>query len=243
MTRRSDAGVTLIEVLIAVTLVSVLCVAILFAMRVGLNALSKGNTRLMDNRRVAGANRILERQIEGFLPVIAQFKTEENGLPLKAVFFDGEPQSMRFVSTYSLQEASRGLPRILEFQVAPGENGARLVVNEWIYTGPRSAGFFCAGIRPDPETGAQVALFRPIEIGPRSFVLADRLAFCRFSYLDRRPPPELARWYPAWGFPRYPQAVRVEMAPVDPDTSKLRPVTITAPVRVNRYPVFEYGDL
>jgi CheY-like chemotaxis protein len=91
----------------------------------------------------------------------------------KAQFFQGEPQSMRFVSTYSLQEAARGLPRILEFQVIPGEGGrgVRLVVNEQLYSGPAAAGFFCLG------PGGDSFRFRPIEIGPRSFVLADRLSF------------------------------------------------------------------
>ena len=52
--------------------------------------------------------------------------------------FQGDPQTMRFVSSYSLTEAARGLPRLLEYQVIPGEDGnsVRLVVNEIVYTGP-----------------------------------------------------------------------------------------------------------
>ena len=62
---------TLLEVLIAVTLLSLLSVAMFTAMRIGLNSFVKADTRLMDNRRVAGAQRIVEDQIEGLMPVIA----------------------------------------------------------------------------------------------------------------------------------------------------------------------------
>src|SRR5207302_731762 len=113
------------------------------------------NRKLMDNRREAGAQRILEQQLAGFIPVIALAgqSPDDNGAPVP--FFEGRAQSMRFVSSYSLGEAWRGLPQILEFQVIPGAQGqgVRLVVNEHVYTGPRSAGFFCLGPGPDPEAG------------------------------------------------------------------------------------------
>ena len=48
----SERGVTLVELLIAVTLVALLSMGMLFAMRTGLGALSSTNTRLHDNRRV-----------------------------------------------------------------------------------------------------------------------------------------------------------------------------------------------
>src|ERR1017187_3965092 len=68
MKRRPTAGVTLMELLIAVVLLSLLSIGLLFALRIGLNAYSKTQTRLMDNRRVAGPQRILERQLEGLVP-------------------------------------------------------------------------------------------------------------------------------------------------------------------------------
>src|SRR5947209_11726124 len=68
--RRSTAGVTLIEVLIAVTLLSLLVVGMAIAMRVGFNAFAKTNAKLMDNRRVAGAQRALEQELEGMVPLV-----------------------------------------------------------------------------------------------------------------------------------------------------------------------------
>src|SRR5580658_8903027 len=63
-----QAGITLIEVVIAVTLLSMLSVGMLMTIRMGFDALHKTNTRLMENRRVAGAQRLIEQQLGGFMP-------------------------------------------------------------------------------------------------------------------------------------------------------------------------------
>jgi hypothetical protein len=139
------------EVVIAVTLLSMLSVGMLAAIRMGFDALHKTNTRLMENRRVAGAQRVLEQELGGFMPVKA-LCSRPNPPPTPFVFFQGQPQSMRLVSTYSLEEAWRGQPRILELQVIPGDEGrgVRLIVNEIPYTGPLSAGQSCLGMGPIP---------------------------------------------------------------------------------------------
>jgi prepilin-type N-terminal cleavage/methylation domain-containing protein len=245
--RRPRAGVTLIEVLIAVSLLSLLSVGILLALRVGMSALEKANRKLMDNRRIAGAQRILQQQLAGFIPVIALFAPAPDVPGVKIPFFEGRAQSMRFVSSYSLGEAARGMPQILEFRVIPAEQeggGVRLVVNEIAYTGPRSAGAFCLGPGSDPELGVVTQRFVPILTGPRSFVIADHLAFCRFSYLGSLPGAQMEDWGPAWIIAaKWPSGIRIEMASIKTDAGSLKPVTITAPVRVDRYPVFDYGDL
>ncbi len=239
------SGVTLIEVLIAVSLLSLLSVGIMLALRVGMSALAKANHKLMDNRRVAGTQRILEQELAGFIPVIAVFSPEPEAPGMRIPFFEGRAQSMRLVSSYSLGEASRGLPQILEFQVIPAEEGrgVRLIVNENTYTGPRSAGAFCLGPGPDPQLGIDALRFIPIVVGPRSFVLADHLAFCRFSYLGKLATEPIEQWLPNWITPKWPMGIRIEMAALDADTANLKPVTITAPVRINRDPTKEYADL
>jgi prepilin-type N-terminal cleavage/methylation domain-containing protein len=243
--KSSRSGVTLIEVLVAVSLLSLLSLGILLALRVGMSALDKANRKLMDNRRVAGAERILQQQLAGFIPVVAVFAPVPDAPGMKIPFFEGRAQSMRLVSGYSLGDAARGLPQILEFQVIPGEEGrgVRLVVNETVYTGPRSAGAFCLGPGPDPELGVATQRFLPISIGPRSFVLADRLAYCRFSYLERVPATLLERWLSNWILlDKWPMGIRIEMASLQTDPGSLKPVTVTAAVRVDRYPIFDYAD-
>lgn len=241
--KRSCAGMTLIEVLVAISLVSFLSLGIMFALRIGLSAMDKANRKLMDDRRIAGAERILQEQLAGFMPVIALFAPSPDAPGQKIPFFEGRSQSMRLVSSYSLGEAARGMPQILEFQVIPGEQGVgvRLVVNEILYTGPRSAGRFSLGPGMDPELGVLTQLFVPVTVGPQSFVLADRLAYCRFSYLGLLPGTLLEQWKPAWvPMNQWPLAIRIEMASLDNNPGTLKPLTVTAPVHVDRFPIYDY---
>ena len=229
-------GVTLIEVLIAVSLLSLLAVGILTAMRVGLSALGKANDRLLANRRVAGSQQILEQELEGFVPTMALCSANADGARAYLPFFEGQPQSMRFVSTYSLDAAWRGRPQILELQVIAGEEnrGVRLVVNEVPYTGPLGTGRLCfAGMPPR---------FAPITAGPQSFVLADKLAFCRFLYLEAAPPPVLQRWRPEWVARAWPQGVRIEMQPLEQESARLPILSVTAPIHVTRQIDLTYAD-
>ena len=160
------------------------------------------------------------------------------------MFFEGRPDQMRMVSDYSLQEASRGYPRVLEFRVIPGERneGVRLIVNELFYTSPQALGPLCLGLVPSPDTADLSPRMRPVEAGPASFVLADRLAFCRFAYRETMPPPILERWTPEWKRSIFPTAVRIEMAPLHPDPSRLQPMPLTIPVRVTKQAKDIYED-
>jgi len=224
---------TLMELLIAVTLFSLLSMGMLYAFRIGLNAYSKTQTKLMDNRRVVGAQRILEQELQSMVPVVVRCGMEETGP--RTAFFHGETEAMRLVSTFSLQEASRGMAQILEIFVAPREDGrgVRLLVNEIPYAGPRAAGQLCTTPRQ----------YLPVMASERSFVLADRLAYCHFSYLyvplEAEPKPV---WSTLFQGKTWPRAIRVEMAPLEPDPSRLQPVSMTALIRIHRNPEIDYGD-
>jgi hypothetical protein len=220
-------------------------------MRIGLNTFGKTNAKLLENRRVDGAQRILMQEIEGLAPVsvpcagAALVPAAQPGAAADLPFFQGAPQTMRLVSSFSLQLAWRGMPQILELSVIPGDEGrgVRLVVNEIPYTGPLSAGKFCVGFAPDPLTGVVTPQFAAVQAGPQSFVLADQLAFCRFLYLSPGPQPGLPTvWTPAWSSAGWPRGVRIEMAPLEPDGTRLQPFTVTAPVRLRRTPGVVYAD-
>jgi prepilin-type N-terminal cleavage/methylation domain-containing protein len=239
--RRHSAGVTLIEVLVAVTLLSLLSTGMVISMRIGLNVFAKATDRLMDNRRVVGAQRILEQEFEGLMPVIATCA----GMPAKFGFFQGETMAMRLVTTFSLERGWRGYPQLLGLLVIPGEDGqgVRLVVNEIPYTGPRSAGALCTGAAPDPLLGRLVFRFLPLQATPDSFVLADKIAYCRFAYYGPgRSSNDPPLWSPQWAGPGWPWGIRVEMAPLQPDAARLQPITVMAPVNLFRSPELEYVD-
>ena len=239
--RRAERGLTLMEVLVAITLLSMLSVGLLVSMQIGLSAFSRTDRKLMDNRRVVGAQRLVEQELEGLMPVVAP--CGRSGI--KVGFFQGEAQVMRLVSTFSLQQAWRGQPQILELFVIAGEEGkgVRLVVNEAPYPGPAGAGQLCVGILPDPLTGMSAPQFVPVMAGPGSFVLADKLAYCHFAFLSPGPQPNLPPiWAERWSRPGWPMAVRIDMAPLEPDPSRLQPISVVAPVYVHRSPEIPYAD-
>lgn len=224
---RACAGLTLIEMIIAVTLVAAIITGLLMTMRTGLAAYEKVNQRLEDNRRAMGLDQALHRQLNGMMPVAVTCPTG-----LLSVFV-GEPQSLRFVSSSSLAEGARGYPRIVEYMVAPDpEGGVRLMMNERIYTGPSSLTPLCA-----PQG------FVPVALAANSVQMAGRLAFCRFGY--RRPvldSPLGAEWDPGWHLPDLPRAVRIEMAPLAADSSRLPMLTVNALVHVTRLVLQPYAD-
>lgn len=237
-------GVTLLELLIAITLVSLLSTGMLFAIRTGLGALEGVSRRVNENRRVTGAYRILENQLGAFLPVRAKCGQATGAPGASTMFFQGEPAVMRFVTGYSLEGAHRGYAVIAELLVAPGEDGrgVRLLVNEIPYTGPVGAGFLCMPPAPDPLTGIPRTVYAPAIPGPRSFVLADRLASARFFFeqaLEGQP----AQWLPVWvRNDVWPAAVRIELTPLENDRSRVQPLTLTTRLRITKTPdePFEY---
>src|SRR6266436_247832 len=100
---RNRRGVTLLEVVIAVTLLSLLTLGMFIAMRVGFKTFGKTQTRLMENRRVVGAQRVLQSELEGLMPVMSGCGTQA-GPSVRFGFFQGEPDRMRVVSTFSLEQ-------------------------------------------------------------------------------------------------------------------------------------------
>lgn len=239
MKRRPEAGMTLIEVLVAVMLVSVLSLGMVYAIRLGIDTMSKVNDRFQDERRHVGAQRILEQQLANIALVSADCRAGEGAQVVRVSFFEGEPAALRVVSSYSLQDAHRGPAEVLEYQVIPGDaehGGVRLVVNEYPYSGPAALGRTCYGQTRDPIENLNVTRWAPIIVSPQSFVLADRLSYCRMAYLQRKTtqPNPGERWLPRWVFPDPPAAIRIEMAPMEDSKARLRALSLTIPVHVNR---------
>jgi prepilin-type N-terminal cleavage/methylation domain-containing protein len=225
---RSQAGVTLIELMIAITLVAAISTGMLMAMRTSLITLEKVDSRLQSNRRVMGVEQMLSRQLGGVMPVLG-----DCGASARIAVFNGSEQTLHLVSTYSMAEGARGYPRVLEYQVIPaGGGGLRLIVNEYLYSGPASTGPLC-----------QNGSFLPVQPKPDSFVMADRLAYCRFSYRQRVPDsPRGGAWVPLWRSPDLPSAVRIEMAPLIPDPAQLPLVNVTVPIHITREVGVPYAD-
>ena len=212
----NQRGVTLIELLIALSLVAALSTGLLMAMRTSLITLEKTESRLDDNRRVMGMEQMLRREIGGVMPVHGNCPG-----------FAGAAGWLRLVTSYSMTEGARGFPRILELTVLPDpQGGLRLVANELPYSSPASLAPFC-----------QEGRIVPAQAGAQPLVLAARLALCRIDY--RAPDPE--KWVAAWNRPDLPAAVHIDMAPVAVDVSRLPVISLHVPIHVTRE-VFAYYE-
>jgi prepilin-type N-terminal cleavage/methylation domain-containing protein len=245
MKRRSHRGVTLVEMLIAITLVSLLSTGILYAMRLGLGALTQTNRKFTDNRRALGSLRVLTEQLAGIVP--AQIPCNGRQRENTPIFFQGSLSSMQFVSNYTLEEAARGYPRIVEYMVVPGDplrgGGVRLVLQETPYTGPDAVIPLCAGTGTDPFHRAPTAQLRPPRLGTRAFVIADQLAYCRIYFQRVHPLTLIREWEAGFSGAALPAAVRVEMAPLRPDPARVQLTTTTIPLRVTRNTYEPYVDI
>jgi prepilin-type N-terminal cleavage/methylation domain-containing protein len=219
---KTQRGITLIELMIAVTLVAAISTGMLFAIRAALTVLQKTNHRVEANRRVVATNQILYRQLAGTIPVSGACGS----------FFRGDAQSLRLVTSYSIAQGSRGGPQILEIAVvASNLGGLRLIANEMPYFGPSSTLPFCGEFVPPPQAN------------PRSFILADRLASCSVSYKDRiEDSVRTGNWFSGWIKPNLPSAVHFEIVPLDVQPADLPLVSVTIPLYINREVMAPYVD-
>ena len=225
----SQRGVTLLELLIAVSLVALLSTGMLFAMRTSVLTYEKTARRLEENRRVVGVERIIASQLGGSMAVASICPTPA-GLPVSASFMAGTAGVLRLVSSFSIAEGARGYPQIVEYRVLPSDAGqVRLVASEYLYTGLQSTLPYCAGT-PPPDA--------------RVVVLADHLAYCRIWYHEPYNISTFAEtpWLSIWDRPVLPAAVRIEMRPAAPVAGAIAPLDITAPIRVTRDPLIPYVD-
>jgi hypothetical protein len=198
--------VTLVELMIAITLVAAIVAGLLFAMRTSLLAYQKLNGRLEDDTRAMRIEQALERQISGLVPLVRDCPG-----------IKGDEQSLRFVSAYSLAEGSRGYLRVVEYVVAPdlSGSGVRLMMNERLYSGRCS---------PDPP-----------RMDGESIEAAGKLKYCRIGYREFFPDNMMAgNWVALWDRRTLPGAVRIEMTPMDVSVTRLPMLTVNVPIRITR---------
>jgi len=217
--------------MVAVTLLGLLSVGIITALQIGAGSWMGTRERLTQDRRIASANQIFHSAFVGIVPMTAQsLPGSEARFPL-TLFFQGEPQTMRFVSAYSVTAGNRGGLNIFELQVVDSDSGRRVLLNQFPYGGPYQAGELITGVEPALDGSARRLLFQPVEPRGNSLIVADKLIDCEFRYLRKpRSPAEPPAWVDLWTDPRaLPLAVSVRLAPAA-DPGRLLPVSITAQI-------------
>jgi prepilin-type N-terminal cleavage/methylation domain-containing protein len=253
--RSSQRGVTLLELMIAITLVAGLSTGMLMAMRTSLLTYDKTAKRLESNRRFVRAQQMLSDQISAVMPVQGVCFGDAGqtiGIPS---FLSGSENMLRLVSSYSIAEGSRGYPQIVEYRVIPEPSGSvRLVVTERPYTGPQSTTPYCGNAPAPPVPSFEMANQSVLELGGAqsaaapalggSYVLAEHLAYCRFSYHEPYNQNRFIEtpWLPLWDKPLLPAGVRIEMRAAVPNSGGLSVLGVTVPIQVNRDPRMVYVD-
>jgi general secretion pathway protein J len=202
---------TLIELLIAVTLFGAISASMGVVLNIAFTSMNKIDAKVDFNRRIIASQRTLDQILQGLIPVL----TPCSGKPIGITAME---TGTRFLSSHSLTEGSRGRPQIVELFIAPSPNGGfRLLLNERPYFGKRSLSAVCG---------------QPFQVLETSFILADRLARCRFTFRRIDPSTSSELWFPGWVFPEWPSAIRIEMAPLKFEANQIQPATIYAPILV-----------
>ena len=251
---RTQRGVTLLELMIAITLVAGLSTGMLMAMRTSLLTYEKTAKRLESNRRFVKTQQVLSDQISAVMPVQGACLGDAGqtvGIPS---FLSGAEDTLRLVSSYSIAEGSRGYPQIVEYRVIPEQRGSvRLVATERPYTGPQSTIPYCGGSPPPPVSSYEIGTRSAVPLGSapsagpalgESYVLEEHLAYCRFSYHEPYNQNRFIEtpWLAVWDKPLLPAGVRIEMRSAVLDTGGLSVLGVTVPIQVDRDPRAGYVD-
>ena len=222
--RRRRAGFTLIELIVAITLVSAIVAGMLAALRGGLLTLERVGTRIQESRGALGLDQMIRRQIGGVLPAVGDC-AQNATMAVRSPLFRGNPSAMFFVTSYSMTEGARGYPRLVEYRVLPNNDGtSRLVVEEMLFASPATTTKFCS----------PPGLLRPLERPQQSMVLAPRLASARIFYREVNPATRLGgAWLAEWTASNLPYAIRIDLEPA---------ASITVPLHISREYQEVYAD-
>jgi|WetSurMetagenome_2_1015567.scaffolds.fasta_scaffold329104_2 prepilin-type N-terminal cleavage/methylation domain-containing protein len=193
---KSDRGFTLLEMLIAVTLVALMSISLWAVFRISIRSWSRGTESIDANQHHRSIMDLVRKQMASAYGLIASPDPQE-GLK-QQVLFQGKESSMRFISLNSLRfHESPGLTFVIYEIEQDASGGFTLVEKEARYLGDLS----------EQETTANQS--KPIPI-------FDNLSSCVIEYFD--PQSDNASWVREWDgeqLHRLPQAVSITMISQD----------------------------
>ncbi len=216
---RRPAGFTLLEVLVAITLLSMLIAMGYAAMRTATQSARSGEALIARTEELRTAQVFIRRQLTGLLNL--PFEIDERTGTMHR--FDGDAESIQFVASMP-GYLSRGGPHVQRLSLVSDRDGYRLE-----FTHAQLNGF-------DPQEGF------PEDRAP--VVLIAGIADARFSFRARSPEGELEPWSSDWEDPdRLPEQVELEVEFGDDDPRRwvslqAAPRVALAPARMtfDRFP-------
>lgn len=171
---RRAAGFTLVELLLALGLMSMLLALAYGGLRASTRATDKGQAVLEESGRVRMAHQFVRKQLNQMAYLgFTVGETEEE----RAVF-QGDARKIRFVSPMPGYLGFGG-PQVQELAVVPGDDGDELVLSHALLQGFEEQKLY----ERDP------------------IVLLDKIEFAEFSFLGRDETGELSGWTTQWADP------------------------------------------
>lgn len=169
--RRRSGGFTLVELLLALTLMSMLLALAYGGLRASTRATEKGQRILEESGRIRMAHQFVRRQLNQMTP-LAWAVSEEGE---ERTVFTGEAQRIRYVAPMPGYLGFGG-PQVQELEFVPGENGYDLVISHALL-----------------QNFEEDALYQREPI----FLLGN-IARAEFSFLGRDEEGELTVWSNRW---------------------------------------------
>jgi general secretion pathway protein J len=189
----SCAGFTLIEVLIATTLLGVMMLLLFGSLRIGITSWDSGEDKMARASRLFLVENFLRNHIGSALPLVEM--NEPGGA---ATSLRGGEDWLEYVSTMPPQVKMGGLYRFRLYVARDGQHSDLKVAMR-----PYAA-------NPNPSGTAEAA--EPIE----DVLLLENLDQIRFAYLPENRQPSQAgntEWLPEWQQPRLPMLIQVQIVP------------------------------
>ena len=227
----ATAGLTLLEVVLALGLLGLILTALLAVSSSGLSAWLDSREVLSDIRREANWTDQLQSSLVAMLPMVVP--TAAGGA---SVYFQGEPRAMRFVSAHSPALRGRGGVRLVSLVASGQDRDFSLDLTDAPCAELRRLGQILAEPIRNWRPTQSVPIQRRRQAQTVAAVVAEGVTGCNFRYLyhparGREEP----RWVSRWSDPgALPEAVRIEWtAGRDADSSTSvseRAMVITASV-------------
>jgi general secretion pathway protein J len=180
---RNAEGFTLVELLVAITLIALLTVGLYQAFGIGTRAASTVSANIDRPAQIALAYDFMQRAFTGAEPLRTASDAPQ-------VIFDGERQTLSFVALPPAYLSIGGF-QLLRLGLEPGKDGARLVMTwEGAARGP---------IMPQPE-----------RLQPS--ILVDQVRNLAFAYFGAPGPKQQPAWLDRWSErDALPQLIRMRL--------------------------------
>jgi general secretion pathway protein J len=118
----SHSGFTLLELTIAITLLALIVILILGAMRLSIRSVESGEAKVASFERIRSSMNILDSQIQSQIPL----SYVQEGEAEVQFYFKGERQFLQFTTNYSIWGGEKGFV-LATYVVLPGENGKQIL--------------------------------------------------------------------------------------------------------------------